>query len=132
MTHPKRFDDDDRYLARLRKTALAFPEAQEKLSHGHPCFYTKKVFAVFGGVVKGDHHDDRYAQSVLFLPDQHEREALLTEERFFVPAYYGPSGWLGLNFRIGDPDWDEVGELVDMSYRNTAIKRLVRQLDAQP
>ncbi|WP_153503314.1 MmcQ/YjbR family DNA-binding protein [Cumulibacter manganitolerans] len=129
MAHPPRFTDDDPYLARLREVCLALPEATEKTSHGHPVFHTKKVFAVFGGVVKGDHASDRYAQSVLFLPDQLEHEALLQDERFFVPGYYGPAGWLGLDFRTAEPDWDEVGELVESSYRNTASTRLVRALD---
>jgi hypothetical protein len=47
-----------------------------------------------------------------------------------VPAYYGPSGWVGLNFRAAQPDWEEVAELVEDSYRNTAPKRLVAQLHA--
>jgi hypothetical protein len=87
------------------------------------------VFAVFGGVVKGDHYADDFSQSVLFLPDADERAALMQDARFFVPAYYGPSGWLGLNFRTATVDWDEVAELVEDSYRNTAIKRLIAQLD---
>lgn len=131
MAHPLRFTPDDPQLARVREVCLALPEAAEKLSHGRPNFFTKKVFAVFGGVVKGDHGSDAYADSLLFLPDPGEREALLDDERFFVPGYYGPGGWVGINFRIGTPDWAEVAELVDMSYRNTARARLVRELDAR-
>ena len=131
MSHPLRFSDDDPYLDRLREICLVLPEAQEKLSHGHPSFFTKKVFAVFGGVVKGDHYADDYAQSLLFLPDSDERVALLDDDRIFVPADHGPSGWLGLDFRAAEPDWDEVAELVEDSYRNTATKRLVALLDAR-
>ncbi|MDE9364131.1 MmcQ/YjbR family DNA-binding protein [Luteipulveratus sp. YIM 133132] len=131
MAHPRRYRDDDPYLARLRGLALALPGAQEKESHGHPNFFTTKVFAVFGGMLKGDHHSDTYAQSVLVLPDEDERAALLEDERCFLPAYYGPSGWVGLNFRATEPDWDEVADLLDMSYRNTAPKRLVTELDGR-
>jgi hypothetical protein len=129
MSHPPRFEPDDAYLAQLRAVCLALPEAKEKVSHGHPNFYTKKVFAVFGGVVKGDHGADDYSQSVLFRPHSDERAALEADPRIFVPAYYGPSGWLGLNFRAAEPDWAEVAELVEDSYRNTAIKRLIAALD---
>lgn len=132
MSHPPRFSPDDPYLARLREVCLDLPEAQEKISHGHPNFYTKKVFAVFGGVVKGDHDADDYSQSVLFLPVDDERAALTQDPRIFVPAYYGPSGWLGLNFRVAEPDWDEVSELVEDSYRNTAPRRLLALLDDPP
>ncbi|TDO91769.1 MmcQ/YjbR family DNA-binding protein [Enemella evansiae] len=131
MAHPLRFAEDDPHLARVREICLALPEAAEKISHGHPNFFTRKVFAVFGGVVKGDHGSEEYADSMLFLPDREEREALLGDERFFVPAYYGPGGWLGINLRTVTPDWAEVAELADMSYRNTATARLVRELDAR-
>ncbi|MFT4216541.1 MAG: MmcQ/YjbR family DNA-binding protein [Micropruina sp.] len=128
MNHPRRYADDDPYLARLRAICLALPEASEKESHGQPNFYTTKVFAVFGAAVKGDHDSDRWAQSVLVLPNLLTREAALSDDRFFVPAYYGPYGWIGLDFRAAEVDWDEVADLVDESYRNTAPARLVRLL----
>ena len=131
MAHPPRYSADDPLLAEVRRVCLALPQAAEKISHGHPSFFTKKVFAVYGGVVKGDHAADTYSRAMLFLPDPEEREALLTDERFFVPAYFGPGGWLGINFRIGTPDWVEVAELADMSYRNTAPPRLVEELEAR-
>ena len=128
MSHPRRYADDDPYLAELRRICHALPEAAEKESHGHPNFYTKKVFAAFGAVVKGDHGSDRWSQSVLVLPGLLTREAALSDSRFFVPGYYGPYGWIGLDVRAAEVDWDEVAELVDESYRNTAPARLVRLL----
>ena len=130
MAHPLRYRDDDPLLVRLREVAFALPEAAEKVSHGWPNFYTVKVFAMFGAVVKGDHYADAFARSVIFLPDADERVALLDEGRFFVPGYVGAYGWIGLDLGGGDPDWTEVGELVEMSYRNTAPARLVKLLDA--
>ena len=130
MAHPLRYRDDDPLLIRLRELVLALPEAAEKVSHGRPNFYTVKVFAMFGGVVKGDHYADDYARSVVFLPDADERVALLADERFFVPGYVGAYGWIGLDLAVGEVDWTEVRELVEMSYRNTAPARLVRLLDA--
>jgi hypothetical protein len=129
--HPRRFAEHDPFLAELRKICLGLPGAQEKISHGHPNFFTGKVFAIFGGLVKGDHAAADFARSVLFLPDTDERTALLGEPRFFHPAYYGPYGWVGLNFLAGRPDWAEVAELVEMSYRNTAGKKLIAELDAR-
>lgn len=128
--HPRRFAEHDPYLELLRTICLGLPAAQEKISHGHPNFFTRKVFAIFGGLVKGDHAATDFAQSVLFLPDADERTALLGDPRFFHPAYYGPNGWVGLNFLAAWPDWAEVAELVDMSYRNTAGKKLIAELDA--
>lgn len=131
VNHPSRYRNDDPFLIQLRTVALALPGAQEKVSHGRPVFYTTTVFAVFGGTVKGDHYDDRWSQSVLVLPDRAERLALLGDERFFEPAYHGPYGWIGLDFRAAEVDWAEVAELLDMSFRNTAGKRLIAELDAR-
>lgn len=135
MAHPVMFDVDDPYLVRLREICLALPGAHEKVSHGRPNFFTRKVFAIYGGSLKGDHYADVARRALLFLPDSDDHPALLEDERFFVPAYVGVSGWLGLSFRIAGPpeqvDWDEVAELVDASFRNTAPARLVAELDAR-
>lgn len=129
MSHPPRYDDDDPLLARLRELALGFPGAQEKISHGTPTFYTVKVFAQFGAHVKGEHDSRRLRRSVVFKPEPGEREALLTESQVHVPAYSGPSGWLALDLMGDTPDWDEVAELLDGSYRQTAPVRLIQELD---
>ncbi len=128
------FDASDAHLGHVRQLCLALPGAGEKISHGRPNFFTTKVFATFGGSLKGDHFAPVARRALLFLPDAAEREALVQDERFFVPAYVGPSGWLGLTFHgfeVDDVDWDEVAELIDMSYRNTAPARLVSELDAR-
>ncbi|MDN5795144.1 MAG: MmcQ/YjbR family DNA-binding protein [Intrasporangium sp.] len=134
MAHPQMFDASDGHLSRVRSVCLALPGAAEKVAHGRPNFFTTKVFAVFGGSLKGDHFAPVARRALLFLPDAAERAALAQDERFFVPAYVGPSGWLGLTFHgygLEEVDWGEVAELVDMSYRNTAPARLVRELDAR-
>lgn len=130
MGHPVMFDDSDPWLGRVREICLALPGAAEKVSHGRPCFFTKKIFASYGAVEKGDHHSGRFDQSVLILPDPDEAAALLEDSRFFVPAYWGPSGWIGLDLTAADVDWDEVAELVDASFRLTAPAKLVAQLPA--
>ena len=97
MSHPIMFDEADPLLRRLRELALAFPDAAEKISHGHPAFYTTKVFAYYGGSVKVDGVYERHEYSVLVLPGPDEREALADDARCYVPAYLGPSGWVGLD-----------------------------------
>jgi hypothetical protein len=130
MSHPIMFDEADPLLRRLRELALAFPDAAEKISHGHPAFYTTKVFAYYGGSVKVDGVYERHECSVLVLPGPDEREALADDTRCYAPAYLGPSGWVGLDLSE-DTDWDEVGELLDASYRRTAGPRRVARLDAR-
>jgi predicted DNA-binding protein (MmcQ/YjbR family) len=106
-------------LDRLRAICLRLPEAAEQTTWDEPTMRVRgKIFAFA--------HDD----SVTVKADPGERAALLADERFFVPAYVGHKGWVGL--RLGeDVDWDEVAELVATSYRMIAPKRLAAQVDAR-
>jgi predicted DNA-binding protein (MmcQ/YjbR family) len=72
----------------------------------------------------------QHERSVLVLVDPDEREVLLGEDRCYVPAYLGPSGWVGVDL-VDGVDWDEIGELLDASYRRTAGRRRVAALDAR-
>ncbi len=124
------FDDDDPILERVRQLATAMPSAAEKVSHGRPAFFTKKVFAYYGGSLKLDGGWIQHPHSIIVLPDESDRRALLEDERTFVPAYLGPSGWLGIDLDDAS-DWAEVAELLDASYRLTAPSRDIAELDAR-
>lgn len=50
-------------------------------------------------------------------------------ERYFIPSYTGPRGWIGLRLDIDDPDWDHVELALVETYRMTATKSLAAQLD---
>ncbi|MPZ52249.1 MAG: MmcQ/YjbR family DNA-binding protein, partial [Acidimicrobiia bacterium] len=106
----------------------ALPGGQEKESHGRPAFFTKKVFAYYGGSLKVDGEWVQHDQSVMILPDSEERPALVSDDRFWVPGYLGPSGWLGLDLDE-ETDYEEVAELIESSYRVTAPARMVADLD---
>jgi predicted DNA-binding protein (MmcQ/YjbR family) len=121
------FDDHDPLLAKVRALTLALPEAAEKISHGRPAFFTKKVFAYFGASVRIDGTWIRHDHSLVVLLDPEEREAVAEDPRFFVPAYFGPSGWMGIDLETRT-DWGEVTELIESSYRQTASSKLVARL----
>jgi hypothetical protein len=128
--------DDDRYLARVRTICLALPGSEETASHGRPAFRTTKAFVNYRYGPKGGEHKPDH--TLIVLPDPEDEAALRADPRFFVPAYLGPAGWLGLDLSDDgatapdDVDWAEVTELVEASYRRTAPSRLVRQLDERP
>ena len=124
------FDDADPFLAQVRALALALPDASEKVSHGHPAFFTTKVFAYYGGSVKVDGVYRQHGRSVLVFVDPDERRALLEQDRCYLPAYLGAYGWVGVDLDHGT-DWDEVAELLDAGYRRTAGPRRVAALDAR-
>ena len=132
MPHPIMFRDDDLGLAEVRKIALAYPEALEKVSWGRPVFCAPKIFVMYGGSAKTDVKGEylQYPHSILVKVDESDRRALEQDRRFFYPAYMGPSGWLGLDFTTKKKvDWDEVSELIDASFRMIATKKLIKLLD---
>ncbi len=129
MAHPQMFDDDDPILGRVREIARVLPRSDEKVSHGRPAFFTKKVFAYYGGSLKVDGEWVQHPQSIVLLPDPEDRNALLEDDRVYVPAYLGPSGWIGVDLDDAS-DWDEVAELLDASYRLTAPAAAIAELDA--
>jgi len=124
------FRDDDSVLARVRQLALSLPGSAEKISHGRPAFYTTKIFAYYGGAVKVDGVWVEHDQSLLVLPDHSERTALLADSRTYVPGYLGGDGWIGFDLVAAEAAWQQVRELIDSSYRNTAATRLVAELDS--
>ena len=120
----------DEQLARLRAIALALPDAREKLVVGHPAFYTRKVFAYYAMSYKEGDEIIRRPQAVCVLLPEDERQALLQSGRAHRPMYIGPSGWVGVPVDA-DTDWDEIAELVEESYRQTAGAQRVRRLDSR-
>lgn len=136
MPHPIMFRDDDPVLKQVRGIALGFPEAFEKVSWGRPVFCAPKIFVMYGGSVKTETKGEyrQFPHSILVKVDESDRRALEQDSRFFYPAYMGPSGWLGLDLAARKKvdwaiDWDEVGELIDASFRLTAPQKLIKQLD---
>ena len=111
-------------LERLRRTCLALPEGWEKTSHGEPTFWVaKKMFAMFADA--GNHHGG--GRHAVWCKATHMTQALLVgrqPDRYFVPPYVGPSGWVGI-YLDRSPDWKEVTERLRESYRMVAPKRLL-------
>ena len=113
---------EDRRLARLTKICLALPETTRECCGQHADFHVrKKTFAYF----LNDHHGDgMVAVACKVLPGDNAALAAANPERFYLPAYIGPKGWVALRLDVGHVDWEEVAELVGTSYRLVAPKRL--------
>jgi len=114
-----------RAVERLRKICMALPGAEEKLSHGEPTWFAKKVFVM----LSNHHHDDRLGFWCAAPPGEQEALVQSSPERFFRPPYVGGRGWLGVYLDVAQ-DWDEIAELVEESYRLVAPKGMVAKLDA--
>lgn len=121
--------DPDVLVERLRAVCLALPEVTEKVSHGSPSWFVRKMFVSW----VGRHHGDAHLSLWAAAPEGAQAEMVAAEPaRFFVPPYVGHRGWLGMRLDVepGGPDWDEVREVVTDAYRHVAPRRLVAQLGA--
>jgi predicted DNA-binding protein (MmcQ/YjbR family) len=114
---------EDRRLVRLTKICLALPEASRALSGDHAAFTVRKK--TFGYFLNNHHGDGIVAVSFKAAPGDNAKLVALDPTGFYLPAYIGPRGWVGLRLDVGKIDWDEVANYVGESYRLVAPKRLV-------
>jgi predicted DNA-binding protein (MmcQ/YjbR family) len=71
--------------------------------------------------------------SITVKADPLERPALLAQgDPFYMPAYVGSKGWVGMNLDRRGTDWDEAAELIATSYCLVAPKRLARTVTEPP
>lgn len=115
-------------LDRVRKIALALPEATERPSHGEPAWFVRnKLFATWE-----DHHhgDPVVGLWVKAAPGLQQILVQADPARYYRPKYVGHAGWIGVNMEADvDVDWPHVEDLIRDSYRMTAPKRLLTGLD---
>ena len=113
-------------LERIRAIISAWPETDERISHGSPTFWGgKKTFASF----HDNHHGDGRV-ALWIKSDRDTREVLIEAESgvYFIPPYVGPSGWIGVDLEQA-PDWRVVAGLLEDGYRAVAPKRAIKALD---
>ncbi|WP_411699121.1 MmcQ/YjbR family DNA-binding protein [Conyzicola sp.] len=124
MQHPEVVDPAHPLVERVRAICLAYPESVEVEAWGRPTFRAgKKIFIMVSASM------DR-PFSIVFKPDSDERGPYLQDGRFFSPPYWGPGGWLATDLDQPGTDWTELGEIIDTSYRQVALVRQIKALDA--
>jgi predicted DNA-binding protein (MmcQ/YjbR family) len=113
---------EDTRLVRLTKICLELPEATCDHCRQHAGFYVRKrTFAYF----LNDHHGDGIVGvNCKVLKGDNKVLAAAQPDRFYIPAYLGSKGWIGLRLDTGEIDWEEVTELVSGSYGLVAPKGL--------
>ncbi len=115
-------------LTRLRKLCLALPEAHEVEAWGEPTFRVRnKLFAMYANAAN-HHGGGRPGVWCKAAPGNQGYMVQAAPDRFFVPPYVGPKGWVGV-YLDGGVDWAELAELLRDSYRLTAPKRMHALLD---
>ena len=112
-------------LAGLRATCLALPGVEERVNHGMPTFAVVRRTA-FCNL----HHPAGDRPTLWFKAAPGTQTELVDQEpdRFFVPPYVGPRGWVGLRLDV-DLDWNEVAAVVEDAWRLVATKSHLTERD---
>ena len=113
----------------VRRICLALPEVSERLSHGAPTWFVraKKTFAT----VWDDHHGDGRLGLVCAAPPGVQQQLVDEEpDRFYVPAYVGHRGWIGVRLDRS-LDWPEIEQIVADAYTCIAPPKLAAQARAE-
>jgi len=111
---------EDERLVRFTKICLGFPRAEREMMGPHAGFKVKKkTFAYF----LNDHHGDGIVGvACKVVPGDNASLIKADPKRFYMPAYVGPRGWVGLRLDVGRVNWGEVEELAKGSYQMIAGK----------
>lgn len=108
-------------LKHLTNICFLLDGAECEPNASHATFRAKKkVFAYF---LDNHHGDGIVAVACKVNPGDNVELVRTQPERFYLPAYIGPRGWVALRLDTGKVDWEEVRELVSESYRLTTAKR---------
>jgi hypothetical protein len=81
-------------------------------------------------MVHDDHHGDGRLAIWCAAPEGMQTMLVgAAPEQYFVPAYVGRQGWVGLRLDRDVP-WDEIAGVIEDAYLARAPKRLAEALDA--
>ncbi|MCD1259990.1 MmcQ/YjbR family DNA-binding protein [Paenibacillus athensensis] len=111
----------DELSERIRLLCMSYPAVSERPSHGAPSFFIdgKRSFVQ----IRDNHHGDgRFA---LWCAAPEGLQSLLVDsnpELFYVPAYVGHLGWVGLRLDRS-ASWEEIEFIVRDAYLARASKK---------
>jgi hypothetical protein len=114
-------------LDALTKICLALPETRREDKESHCAFLVgKKTFAYY---LNNHHGDNIISVCCKVLPGENTFLVESNPDRFYLPAYIGPRGWIGLRMDLPKLNWSEVKELILGSYLQLAPKKLASLVD---
>lgn len=86
----------------------------------------KKTFAYY----LFDHHGDgRIAFCCKSSLNEQRRLVRDDPESFFVPAYLGSKGWVGIRLDLNEVDWETVNELARNAFQSSAPRKLAALIE---
>jgi len=119
----RQINESERRREQLIEICETLPEiTHEPAGDGHIVFrIRKKNFAYY----LFDHHGDGVI-SFCCKSTLNEQRRLIKDdaETFFVPAYLGAKGWVGIRLDLDRVDWETVTDLARQAYQSTAPRKL--------
>ena len=118
--------DVERVRGRVEELTTRLPGVTGEESHGHVSFVLGRKRLAWLLV---DHHGDgRLALTIKAPPGELETLLETDPDRYFTPAYL--RHWVGVELYEVEPDWADVGALLEQAWRMSAGKRAVAAYDA--
>jgi len=119
----------DQLAGRIRLLCMAYPAVSERLSHGAPAFFIdgKRSFAQ----IRDNHHGDgRFGLWCAAPPGLQSMLVDSNPELFYIPAYVGYLGWVGMRLDRG-VSWEEIEFIIRDAYLARASKKQQELLSGQ-
>mgnify|MGYP000864310042 CR=1 FL=1 len=122
-------DDVARWQAEVLDLVAGLPETVTSESGaGHTFKVRKKTFAH----LLVDHHgDDRVGLWFKAAPGVQQELLEVEADRFYVPPYLGPHGWVALDLEAAPVERAELAQTLDDAWRLAAPKTVVARRDAE-
>jgi hypothetical protein len=77
-----------------------------------------------------DHHGDGIIAFCCKSSLSEQRRLIRSDaETFFVPAYLGARGWVGMRLDLNDVDWATLVHLAQQAYQSTAPRKLAALIE---
>lgn len=122
----------DWLLEQVQQRVMGLPEVECRDSHGFPGWKIAAKSGKYFAYFNDHHHGDEHIGLLVKTSGLDELTALVERDpdRYFKPAFYGASGWVGVILNRPDVDWDHVSDWLKRSWSSVAPKRLTKLQDA--
>ena len=126
----KQMAQSSRRRDRLIEICRALPEVTYEVvgsEQEHIAFRVgKKIFAYY----LFDHHGDGMIGFSCKSSLSEQRRLVRDDpDSFFVPAYVGPRGWVGIRLDLDEVDWETVNELARQAFQSSAPRKLAALIE---
>jgi len=111
--------------ARLAKICEPYPETVATSPGDSEHLSLEVAGKRFGYYLYRHFGDDGRSGAVLKAPAGVQEMLVEADpDRFWVPAFVGRHGWIGVRLDLEEPDWDELTEFVREAWLMTAPKKV--------